>query len=144
MKIKTISQIKLFSVLLCLGISAILTSCISEGQRMMNEGASPAYGSGYDSGCESGKKAAGDMFAQFHKNTQQYQHSMDYRQGWDDGHEECKSEWVSMNRQQGLAIEQQRANDEHSLIEDMKKNNAQQYVPRLSSEELLEINQLGH
>ncbi len=111
---------------------------------MMNEGASPAYGSGYDAGCESGKKAAGDMFAQFHKNVQQYQHNMDYRQGWDDGHEECKSEWVSMNRQQGLAIEQQRAADEHSLIENMKQNNNQQYVSRLNSQEIQELNKLGH
>jgi hypothetical protein len=139
-----VSQKNFFSVILCLGITVMLTSCVSEGQRMINEGASPAYGSGYDAGCESGQKAAGDMFSQFHKNVHQYQHSYDYRQGWDDGHEECKSEWVSMNRQQSLAIEQQRATDEHSLIEDMKLDNAQQYIPRLSDQELREINKLGH
>ncbi len=133
-----------FPILVCIAASAILTSCVSEGQRMMNEGASPAYGSGYDAGCESGKKAGGDMFAQFHKNVQQYQHSQDYRQGWDDGHDECKSEWMSMQRQQGLAIEQQRANDEHSLIESMKQDDAQQYIPKLNAEEIRELNKLGH
>ncbi len=84
------------------------------------------------------------MFAQFHKNVQQYQQSMDYRQGWNDGHEECKSEWLSMNRQQSLAIEQQRAADEHSLIESIKVDNNQRYVPDLSTREIQELNQLGH
>jgi hypothetical protein len=144
MKIDGFFQKRLFSVLACLAISIFLSSCVSEGQRMINEGASPAYGQGYDDGCNSGKKAAGDMFSQFHKNVRQYQHSQDYRQGWDDGHNECKSEWISMNRQQGLAIEQQRAADEHSLIENMKQDNAQQYVPKLNAREVQELNKLGH
>jgi hypothetical protein len=103
----------------------------------MNEGASPAYAQGFDDGCDSGKKSAGDMFAQFHKNVQQFQHNQDYTLGWNDGHEE----WNSMNRQQRLAIEQQRAADEHSLIEDMKDDN-QRYVPRLSPAEIEELNSL--
>ncbi len=144
MKVDDFSRKRVFSVLACLTISIFLSSCASEGQRMINEGASPAYGHGYDAGCNSGKKAAGDIFSQFHKNVQQYQHSQDYRQGWDDGYNECKSEWISMNRQQELAIEQQRAADEHSLIKSMKKDNDQQYVPKLNAQEVEELNKLGH
>lgn len=110
----------------------------------MNEGASPAYAQGFDDGCSSGKKSAGDLFSQFHKNVQAFQHNQDYRQGWNDGHEECRNEWLSMNRQQQLSIEEQRAADEHSLIKSMKNDNNQQYLPKLSPKEIEELKRLGH
>ncbi len=52
--------------------------CTTEGQRLINEGASPAYGQGFDDGCSSGKKSAGDMFSQFHKNVLQFQYNQQY------------------------------------------------------------------
>ncbi len=124
-----------------IGIAAFLFSCASEGQRLLKEGASPAYAQGYDDGCSSGKRSAGDMFSQFHKNVRLFQQNQDYRQGWNDGHEECRNEWRSMDRERKLYIEQQRANDEHSLIENMKK---QPYVPKLSPRQIEELNRLGH
>ena len=123
----------------------MMTSCVTEGQRLMNEGASPAYGQGFDDGCNSGKKSAGDMFAQFHKNVQQYQHKVDYQQGWNDGHEECLNEWISMNRQQELSIELQRANDEHTLIENMNDRQMERdAMPSMNSEDIRILNTLGH
>ena len=123
---------------------ALLSSCVTEGQRLMNEGASPAYGQGFDQGCGSGKKSAGDMYSQYHKNVRQYQHNPDYRQGWDDGHEECQNEWISMNRQQRLGIEQQRAYDEHRFIENMDNRQMERdAMPVLTPGEIRVLNTLG-
>jgi hypothetical protein len=133
------------SILSSFAVLILLNSCVTEGQRLMNEGASPAYGQGFDDGCNSGKKSAGDMFAQFHKNVQQYQHNQDYRQGWDDGHAECRNERISMNRQQQLSIEQQRAHDEHKLIEKMNDRQMERdAMPVMTPEELRILNTLGH
>jgi hypothetical protein len=144
MKFQALSQKRILLIFTCVGVAALLTSCATEGQRLMNEGASPAYAQGFDDGCSSGKKSAGDMFSQFHKNVQEFQHNQDYRQGWNDGHEECRNEWLSMNRQQRLSIEEQRAADEHSLIKSMEKDNNQQYLPKLSPKEIEELKRLGH
>lgn len=149
MKSNLLSQKTVFSLLACIGVAVLLSSCATEGQRLMSEGASPAYGQGFDDGCSSGKKSAGDMFSQFHKNMQLFQYDQDYRQGWNDGHEECRDEWLSMNRQQRLGIEQQRAADEHSLIEHMndtydQQYYDQQYLPQLSPEEVEALNRLGN
>ncbi len=85
------------------------------------------------------------MFSQFHKNVQQYQHNPDYQQGWNDGHEECQNEWISMNRQQQLSIEQQRANDEHKFIENMNdRQMVRDSMPVLTPEEIRKLKTLGH
>ncbi len=145
MKCVILSRKFIYPMVSCMGILVVLASCVTEGQRLMNEGASPAYGQGFDDGCDSGKKSAGDMFSQFHKNVQQYQHNPDYQQGWDDGHEECQNEWISMNRQQQLSIEQQRANDEHKFIENMNdRQMVRDSMPVLTPEELRKLNTLGH
>jgi hypothetical protein len=144
MKVHALSLKRTLLVFACVGIAALLTSCATEGQRLMNEGASPAYAQGFDDGCSSGKKSAGDMFSQFHKNVQEFRSNQDYRQGWNDGHEECRNEWLSMNRQRQLSIEEQRAADEHSLIKSMEKDNNQQYLPKLTPKEIEELKRLGH
>ena len=132
-----------FFILTTAGV--LLTGCGgTEGQRLMQEGASPAYARGYDDGCSSGKKAAGDMFAQFHKNVREYQENSDYRQGWDDGHEECRSEEMSNMQQQEMAIEQERAMDEHKRIEQMEESDmARDAMPDLSPQQLRDLNKLG-
>ena len=123
----------------------LLNGCASEGQRLMNEGASPAYAQGYDDGCASGKKSAGDMFAQFHKNIRLYQQNSDYRQGWNDGHEECRGEQLSSMRQMELGIEQQRALDEHERIKHLNdRDMARDALPDLSPQEIQDLNKLGH
>ncbi len=130
--------------LVCLCSLFFLAGCASEGQRLMQEGASAEYAQGYDDGCSSGKKAAGDMFAQFHKNVRAYQTNTDYRQGWNDGHEECKSEWMSSYRQQELGIQQQRAYDEHKWLENQEKRDAaKDAMPNLTKEQIDTLNKLG-
>ncbi len=130
-------------LLLAAGLALLLLGGCgpSQGQRLVQEGASAEYGQGFDDGCASGKKSAGDMFSQFHKNVALYQHNQDYRQGWNDGHEECRSEWLSQYRQQELSIEQQKAYDEHRWLE---KQDARQSVPRLTREQIDTLNKLGH
>ncbi|MFP7756372.1 hypothetical protein ACLG6S_17280 [Thermodesulfobacteriota bacterium B35] len=113
----------------------------SQGQRLVSEGASREYGQGYDDGCASGRKSAGDMFSQFHKNVRLYRQNADYRQGWDDGHDECRNEWLSNYRQQELGIERQRAYDEHEWLEKQKVRDA---VPELTREQIDTLNKLGH
>jgi hypothetical protein len=143
------SSISLTPKPLVLALAALLptlffTGCASEGERLMREGASPEYAKGYDDGCSSGKKAAGDMFSQFHKNIRAYQANGDYRQGWNDGHEECKSEWMSHYRQQEISIQQQRAHDEHKWLENQdKKDMVKDAMPTLTKEQLENLNKLG-
>jgi len=121
-----------------------LSGCASEGERLMREGASPEYAKGYDDGCSSGKKAAGDMFSQFHKNIRAYQANGDYRQGWNDGHEECKSELMNHYRQQEIGIQQQRAYDEHKWLENQnQKDMVKDAMPTLSKEELETLKKLS-
>ena len=123
----------------------LLTGCgPTEGQRLLQEGASPAYAQGYDDGCSSGKKAGGNMFSQFHKNVHQYQGNGDYSQGWNDGHEECRSEQISSMRQQELAIEQQRAMDEHRWTEQQEdRDMARDAMPDLSPQQIHDLQTLG-
>ncbi len=128
------------------GILLIQTGCgPSQGQRLVQEGASTEYGQGFDDGCSSGKKAAGDMFSQFHKNVRLYQQDTDYRQGWNDGHEECLNEWRSMERQQDLGIKQQRALNEQKWLEKKEEEDrARQALPKLNREQIDILNTLCH
>ncbi|HEB51375.1 MAG TPA: hypothetical protein ENI89_12290 [Desulfobulbus sp.] len=133
-------------VLVALAGMLLQTGCgPTRGQQMTQEGASVEYGRGFDDGCSSGKKAAGDMFSQFRKNVGLYQQNADYRLGWNDGHEECMNEWRSMQRQQELGIEQQRAHDEHTRLERQEqKDMIQNALPRLDREQIDNLNKLGH
>lgn len=145
MQTATFTRNNLLFVVASATLSLLLTGCGgTEGQRLMQEGASPAYAQGYDDGCSSGKKAAGNMFAQFHKNVQNYQDNADYRMGWNDGHEECRSEEISSMQQQKLATEQQRALDEHKWTEQLSDQNmARDAMPALTSGEIDDLNKLG-
>ncbi len=136
---------KFLPFLVSAAIVLLLAGCgPTDGQRLMQEGASPEYAQGFDDGCSSGKKAAGDMFSQFHKNVQAYRSTSDYRLGWDDGHEECKSEWLNNYRQQELGIERQRAYDEHQRLEKMNdRDMARDAMPDLSQKEIDQLNTLG-
>ena len=49
-----------------------------------------------------------------------------------------------MNRRQELALEQQKIANEDSLIENMNRDKNQQYVPKLNTREVQDLNQLGH
>ena len=127
-----------------LGSALMMNGCASEGERLMREGASPAYARGYDDGCSSGKKAAGDMFSQFHKNVRLYKQDEEYRMGWNDGRQECLSERQGMQRNRALSLEAERVYDEHRRTEKMLDSDsmARDAMPVLSPEQLEELRRL--
>ena len=66
--------------------------CASTSETMMQQGYGPDYSQGYGDGCDSGRKAGGSMFDQFKKDVRRYDSNYKYREGWDDGYKECRSE----------------------------------------------------
>jgi hypothetical protein len=68
------------------------TGCASTAENMRAQGYGPDYSQGYGDGCDSGKKAGGSMFDQFKKDVRKYDSNHKYREGWEDGYKECKSE----------------------------------------------------
>jgi hypothetical protein len=68
------------------------TGCASTAENMRAQGYGPDYSQGYGDGCDSGKKAGGSMFDQFKKDVRRYDNNHKYREGWEDGYKECKSE----------------------------------------------------
>jgi hypothetical protein len=68
------------------------TGCASTAENMRAQGYGPDYSQGYGDGCDSGKKAGGSMFDQFKKDVRKYDNNYKYREGWEDGYKECKSE----------------------------------------------------
>lgn len=76
-----------------LALPVFLAGCVTEGEVLRDKGYPQAYTEGYDDGCSSGKNAAGSMFDEFRKNVHRFQDDRDYHDGWQDGHDECKSQW---------------------------------------------------
>ena len=72
------------------------TGCASTAENMQAQGYGPDYSQGYGDGCDSGRKAGGSMFDQFKKDVKRYDSHHKYREGWDDGYKECKSEEKEM------------------------------------------------
>ena len=70
----------------------VFTGCASTAENMRAQGYGPEYSQGYGDGCDSGKKAGGSLFDQFKKDVNQYDNSHKYREGWNDGYKQCKSE----------------------------------------------------
>lgn len=73
-------------------MALLFTGCASTTETMMQKGYGPAYSQGYGDGCTSGKKAGGSMFDEFKKNVDRYDNDNKYREGWEDGYSQCKSE----------------------------------------------------
>ncbi len=80
------------AVLLAIGF----TGCASTAENMRAQGYGPDYSQGYGDGCDSGRKAGGSMFDQFKKDVRRYDSNHKYKEGWDDGYKECKSEEKEM------------------------------------------------
>jgi len=76
------------------GITAalLMSGCASTAETMQAQGYGPDYSQGYGDGCTSGKKAGGSMFDQFKKDVRRYDNNHKYREGWEDGYKECRSE----------------------------------------------------
>lgn len=86
---------------------AFLAGCVSQKESMVKEGYPVSYADGFDDGCHSGKKAGGNMFEQFKKDTRRFEYDSQYGQGWSDGFRQCETEEESMQRQIRMSIEQQ-------------------------------------
>ena len=99
-------------LILFLIVAFFLVGCVSQKERLIQQGASPAYAQGFEDGCHSGKKAGGSWLDQFKKNTQLFNTNPDYKQGWLDGYNECEKEQEALERQNRNSIEQQRLMEE--------------------------------
>jgi len=80
------------TVLITAIAAALLGGCASTAENMRAQGYGANYSQGYGDGCDSGKKAGGSMFDQFKKNVRKYDSVHKYKEGWDDGYKECRSE----------------------------------------------------
>ncbi|WP_457674856.1 hypothetical protein [Thiolapillus sp.] len=87
------------SILSCTFAAVLLSGCVTEGELLRDQGYPLAYTEGYDDGCSSGKKAGGSMFDAFKKDVHRFQDDRDYHDGWQDGHDECKSQFMENMRE---------------------------------------------
>ena len=67
-------------------------ACGNANEPPLGEDQPPAYADGYRDGCETGRKAGGDPFSVFIKNTQRYEVEAPYQRGWDDGFNACEAQ----------------------------------------------------
>ena len=74
------------------------SGCASTAENMRAQGYGPDYSQGYGDGCDSGKRAGGSMFDQFKKDVRRYDNNHKYREGWEDGYKECRSEEKQLMR----------------------------------------------
>lgn len=88
----------LFTITAAVVLALSFTSCASTEENMRAQGYGPEYSKGYGDGCDSGKKAAGSMFDQFKKDVSRYDGNHKYKEGWNDGYKQCRSEEASLER----------------------------------------------
>lgn len=67
-----------------------LGGCQTSKERLLTQGYTPAYASGFDDGCGSGRQAAGAL-GEFRKNVSEYLKNVQYSTGWDDGFRQCQA-----------------------------------------------------
>ncbi len=79
-------------------LALAFSGCASTAESMRAQGYGPDYSQGYGDGCDSGKKAGGSILDQFKKNVDMYDYNHKYREGWDDGFRQCKSEEKQLMR----------------------------------------------
>ncbi|MCP8463904.1 hypothetical protein NK553_08110 [Pseudomonas sp. ZM23] len=78
---------------------AALAGCETTHQTLIAQGYPPAYADGFDDGCGSGRQAAGAITGEFRKNVSRYLDDRQYTLGWDDGFQQCQTQYVSRERQ---------------------------------------------
>ena len=101
-------------ILALTGIAAaamLFAGCASTAETMMNKGYGPDYSYGYSDGCDSGRKAGGSMLDGFKKDVRRYDRNFKYREGWDDGYKECRSEEKQLMRNVNEASREQAIRD---------------------------------
>lgn len=52
------------------------------------------FGQGYKDGCSSGYVAAGHPYYQYQKNFNMYSTNTEYKEGWQEGYDRCKSQYL--------------------------------------------------
>lgn len=77
-----------------LGMLTAITACSTQSERLIEQGATPAYAEGYADGCESGRLAGGDIFAEMKKAEGRYVNGGEYAEAWDEAFERCRANTV--------------------------------------------------
>lgn len=67
-----------------------------ERETLTRQGQPLEYIDGYEDGCSSGTKAAGNPYFRFAKDVRRFQVDELYAQGWRDGFEVCKAQYQSI------------------------------------------------
>ena len=67
--------------IIALGSIVALSGCVSQADRLRQEGQPRAYVDGFDDGCHSGKKAGGSYFDQFKKDVRRFEYDHEYAVG---------------------------------------------------------------
>lgn len=70
---------------------AALAACSPQRERLIEQGATPAYAEGYVDGCESGRQAGGAVFTEAKKDEGRYADDSEYAEGWDEAFETCQT-----------------------------------------------------
>lgn len=65
--------------------------------QLISQGYPPIFADGFQDGCSSGRQAEGGLTNSFRKNVDQYLHTPQYSQGWDDGYRQCAAMRRSLN-----------------------------------------------
>ncbi|MGI9417027.1 MAG: hypothetical protein ACR2RA_04205 [Geminicoccaceae bacterium] len=86
-------------LLLVLIAFAVLAACSSQRERLIQQGATPAYADGYSDGCDSGKQAGGAILAEAKKDADRYAGGSEYARGWDEAFAKCEADTIAKVRE---------------------------------------------
>jgi hypothetical protein len=102
----------IYQLFILVGISALISGCMTEKEIMIKEGYPLAYVDGFDDGCHSGRSAGGSNFDRFKKDINRFEKEAKYAQGWSDAFRQCETEEEANTRRDRIIVEQQRLTEE--------------------------------
>ena len=132
----------ILTISLLIALTGSFTGCASTAENMQAQGYGPIYSQGYGDGCDSGKKAGGSMFDQFKKNVNQYDSQYKYREGWDDGYRQCKSEEIQLERSIENASRNAAISNSYNNSNYMARDAMYNASSQLSAQDIRNINNL--
>ena len=86
-------------LVLALVMLTALAACSSQRERLIEQGATPAYADGYADGCDSGKQAGGDIFVEAKKAAGRYAGGDEYAEAWAEAFEICRADTAAKVRE---------------------------------------------